>query len=85
VEWAVATPSAEVGPGARDVLGRTGEIADRGAKPVMIEMRRLMGGNLLNRPRQRWLPRRRTQQPEAGRCWGRPAQTPREGARWRSG
>jgi hypothetical protein len=33
----------------------------------MIEMHRLMGGNLLNRPRRRWLPRRRTQQPEAGR------------------
>jgi len=34
---------------------------------VTIEMHRLISGNLLNRPRQRWLPRRCTLQPEAGR------------------
>ena len=53
--------------GARDVLGRTDEIADRGANRVMTEMHRLMGGNLLNLPHQRWLPRCRTLQLEAGR------------------
>lgn len=49
--------------GARDVLGRTDEIADRGGMPMMIQMYRLMGGNLLDLPHQQWLPRRRTLQP----------------------
>jgi hypothetical protein len=33
----------------------------------MTEMHRLMGGDLLNLPHQRWLPRRCTLQLEAGR------------------
>ena len=49
--------------GARDLLGRSDEVADRGCDPVMVEMRALMGDNLLNLPHQRWLPRRRTLQP----------------------
>jgi len=49
--------------GARDVLGRTDEIAERGGTPTMIQMCRLMGGNLLDLPHQQWLPRRRTLQP----------------------
>ena len=49
--------------GARDVLGRTDEIADRGGMPLMIQMYRLMGGNLLDLPHHQWLPRRRTLQP----------------------
>ncbi len=49
--------------GARDVLGRTDEIADRGETTTMIQMYRLMGGNLLDLPHHQWLPRRRTLQP----------------------
>jgi cytochrome P450 len=49
--------------GARDVLGRTDEIADRGGTTTTIQMRRLMGGNLLVLPHHQWLPRRRTLQP----------------------
>ncbi|MGA8328787.1 MAG: cytochrome P450 [Mycobacterium sp.] len=49
--------------GARDVLGRNDEIADRGETTTAVEMRRLMGGNLLVLPHQQWLPRRRTLQP----------------------
>jgi cytochrome P450 len=49
--------------GARDVLGRSDEIADRGGATMAIQMRRLMGGNLLVLPHQQWLPRRRTLQP----------------------
>jgi cytochrome P450 len=49
--------------GARDVLGRTDEIADRGGTTTTIQMRRLMGGNLLNLPHRQWLPRRRALQP----------------------
>jgi cytochrome P450 len=49
--------------GARDVLGRTDEIADRGGTTTTIQMRRLMGGNLLNLPHHQWLPRRRALQP----------------------
>jgi cytochrome P450 len=49
--------------GARDVLGRTDEIADRGGTTTTIQLRRLMGGNLLDLPHQQWLPRRRTLQP----------------------
>jgi cytochrome P450 len=49
--------------GARDVLGRTDEIADRGGATMAIQMRRLMGGNLLVLRHDQWLPRRRTLQP----------------------
>jgi cytochrome P450 len=49
--------------GARDVLGRTDEIADRGTTTTAIQLRRLMGGNLLVLPHHEWLPRRRTLQP----------------------
>lgn len=49
--------------GARDLLGRTDEVADRGRARTIIKMHRLMGGNLLDLPHQRWLPRRRTLQP----------------------
>jgi cytochrome P450 len=54
----IATPR-----GARDVLGRTDEVTDRGRVRSMVEMRALMGGNLLNLPHERWLPRRRALQP----------------------
>ncbi len=49
--------------GARDLLGRTDEVADRGRARTMVELRALMGGNLLNLPHERWLPRRRALQP----------------------
>src|SRR6201991_3489652 len=49
--------------GARDVLGRTDDIADRGGTTTAIQLRRLMGGNLLVLPHREWLPRRRTLQP----------------------
>jgi cytochrome P450 len=49
--------------GARDVLGRSDEIADRGGTTTAIQLRRLMGGNLLVLPHHEWLPRRRTLQP----------------------
>jgi cytochrome P450 len=54
----IATPQ-----GARDLLSRTDEVADRGRVRNMVEMRALMGGNLLNLPHERWLPRRRALQP----------------------
>jgi cytochrome P450 len=49
--------------GARDVLGRPDEVADRGLATSMVQMRMLMGGNLLDLPHERWLPRRRALQP----------------------
>ncbi len=49
--------------GARDVLGRTDEISDRGGTTTAVQLRRLMGGNLLVLPHREWLPRRRTLQP----------------------
>jgi cytochrome P450 len=49
--------------GARDVLGRTDAVAERGGTPMATEMRRLMGGNLLVLPHDEWLPRRRALQP----------------------
>ncbi|BBZ41852.1 cytochrome P450 [Mycobacterium conspicuum] len=49
--------------GARDLLGRNDEIADRGRVRTMVELRALMGGNLLDLPHERWLPRRRALQP----------------------
>jgi cytochrome P450 len=54
----IATPQ-----GARDVLGRTDEIADRGGTTTTIQMYQLMGGNLLDLPHHQWLSRRRTLQP----------------------
>jgi cytochrome P450 len=49
--------------GARDLLGRTDEVADRGRVRTMVELRALMGGNLLDLPHEQWLPRRRALQP----------------------
>ncbi len=49
--------------GARDLLGCTDEVTDRGRTRTMIEMLALMGGNLLDLPHERWLPRRRALQP----------------------
>lgn len=49
--------------GARDLLGRSDEIVDRGRTRTMVELHALMGGNLLDLPHERWLPRRRTLQP----------------------
>src|SRR5262249_17316239 len=49
--------------GARDVLGRSDEVADRGRARLLVELRALMGGNLLNLPHEMWLPRRRALQP----------------------
>lgn len=54
----IATPQ-----GARDLLGRSDEVCDRGRVRTMVEMHALMGGNLLDLPHERWLPRRRTLQP----------------------
>src|SRR5271168_4795727 len=63
-KWLLPTAVLIASPqGARDVLGRTDEIADRGGTITTIQMRHLMGGNLLNLPHQQWLPRRRTLQP----------------------
>jgi cytochrome P450 len=49
--------------GARDVLGRTDDAADRGNGTHMIEWRRLLGDNLLSFTHHKWVPRRRTLQP----------------------
>lgn len=49
--------------GARDLLGRSDEVCDRGRARTMVELHALMGGNLLDLPHERWLPRRRTLQP----------------------
>src|SRR6202046_4338813 len=49
--------------GARDVLGRTDEIADRGLTTTALKLGRLTGGDVLVLPHQEWLPRRRTLQP----------------------
>jgi cytochrome P450 len=54
----VATPQ-----GARDVLSRRDEVSDRGLSTAMVQMRKLMGGNLLDLPHEQWLPRRRALQP----------------------
>jgi cytochrome P450 len=63
-KWLFPTAVLVASPqGARDVLGRTDEIADRGGATTSIQMRRLMGGNLLVLPHHQWLPRRRTLQP----------------------
>jgi len=63
-KWLFPTAVVIASPqGARDVLGRTDEIADRGGTPGMVQMQHLMGGNLLNLSHHQWLPRRRTLQP----------------------
>jgi cytochrome P450 len=49
--------------GAHDVLARTDAFAERAATPVSVEIRRLMGDNLLVVPHREWLPRRRAVQP----------------------
>jgi cytochrome P450 len=63
-KWLFPTAVLVASPqGARDVLGRSDEIADRAGATMAIQMRRLMGGNLLVLPHHQWLPRRRTLQP----------------------
>jgi cytochrome P450 len=63
-KWLLPTAVLIASPqGARDVLGRSDEIADRGGTRATIQMHRLMGGNLLVLPHEQWLPRRRTLQP----------------------
>jgi len=49
--------------GARDVLGRKDADADRGPLSLLVELRRVVGGNLLNLPHDEWLPRKRALQP----------------------
>ncbi len=49
--------------GAHDVLARTDAFAERAAAPVSLEIRRLVGDNLLVVPHHEWLPRRRALQP----------------------
>ncbi len=49
--------------GAHDLLGRRDEVADRGRGRLLVELRALMGGNLLDLPHEKWLPRRRALQP----------------------
>jgi cytochrome P450 len=63
-KWLLPTAVLIASPqGARDVLGRTDEIADRGGTRATIQMYRLMGCNLQDLPHHQWLPRRRTLQP----------------------
>lgn len=49
--------------GAHDVLSLPDAVADRGGSRNMRQLQLLMGGNLLDLPHDRWLPRRRTLQP----------------------
>jgi cytochrome P450 len=49
--------------GAHDVLARTDAFAERAATPISLEIRRLVGDNLLVVPHHEWLPRRRALQP----------------------
>lgn len=49
--------------GARDILGRNDEAAERGATPMACELRELIGDNLFVAPHRDWLPRRRALQP----------------------
>ncbi len=49
--------------GAHDVLMRRDSDADRASLPMMVELRKLLGGNLLNLAHEPWLPRRRALQP----------------------
>jgi cytochrome P450 len=49
--------------GAHDVLARTDAFAERAATTISLEIRRLLGDNLLVVPHREWLPRRRALQP----------------------
>jgi len=49
--------------GAHDVLARTDAFAERAATPIALELRRLVGDNLLVMPHHEWLQRRRAVQP----------------------
>src|ERR1700744_6625519 len=49
--------------GARDVLGRTDEIADRGGTTTAVKLRRRSCCNFPCLPHRQWLPRRRTLKP----------------------
>jgi cytochrome P450 len=49
--------------GCHDVLMRRDSDADRASLPMMVELRQLLGGNLLNLAHEPWLPRRRALQP----------------------
>src|SRR5580693_1510840 len=49
--------------GAHDVLARTDAFVERAATPIALEIRRLVGDNLLVVPHREWLPRRRALQP----------------------
>jgi cytochrome P450 len=49
--------------GAHDVLARRDAYAERAAAPIALEIRRLVGDNLLVVPHHEWLPRRRALQP----------------------
>jgi cytochrome P450 len=49
--------------GAHDVLARTDAFAERAATAISLEIRRLLGDNLLVVPHHEWLPRRRALQP----------------------
>src|ERR1700761_5292980 len=49
--------------GAHDVLARADAFAERAATPVSLEIRQLIGDNLLVLPHREWLPRRRALQP----------------------
>src|SRR5271156_2024313 len=49
--------------GAHDVLARTDAFAERAATPISLELRRLLGDNLLVGPHHEWLARRRALQP----------------------
>ena len=49
--------------GARDLLHQRDSNADRSSLPMIVELRRLLGGNLINLPHVQWLPRRRALQP----------------------
>src|SRR6202012_4651264 len=54
VPWPEGTP---------DGLGLSDEGADRGGTTTAVQLRRLMGGNLLVLPHRQWLPRGQTLQP----------------------
>lgn len=49
--------------GARDLLRHRDSDVDRSSLPMFVELRQLLGGNLLNLPHAQWLPRRRAMQP----------------------
>lgn len=53
--------------GARDILGRNDENAERGMTPMSWELRSLIGDNLLVVPHREWLPQRQMLQPIFGK------------------